>query len=901
MNSWWTALRLARREVRRATGRTALTVAMVGLPVVALAFLAAMWDMYHLTPTERVERVLGAADGYLAWPAGAPGPENPILASEATGDFGVSSAPHTAAQLLALLPPGSRVIPVWHDPVVLRTPTGVDSVRSSGLDAGDPLARGIVRLDAGRLPRGGTEVALSPAAAAHLRATVGGTVRTTGAAVYTVVGLVEIGGDLGESALFPPDGGPAPAPTDGLSSGWLVGQRAPLTWAEIQRLSAYGILGQSHALALHPPAVPFVRGLGSAFDLAVPVVGLALLEVVLLAGPAFAIGARRRQRELALIAANGGSPAMLRRVVLADGVVCGVLAAGAGLAVGVGLAFAARGLVEDHFTHTRLGADRVYGWAVAGLVVLAVGTSLVSALVPAYAAGRQDVVAALAGRRGAVRSRRRWVAVGVAGAITGGLVAAYGTATSDGHIASGILLAGLLLAEVGLVLCTPSVVGLVARAGRFLPPATRIALRDTARRRASAAPAISAVMAAVAGGVAMTIYLNASAAQQPPYRPSLPVGSVVIAPAVGKDLPTVEEATAFPVRAVAAAVRTALPGAAVFPVSAYGCRPSRPGGGCQIQVDVPPDHVCPYPLTTGRLSLAGQRLALADPRCDLPDWTSSNASVPLLTDDPAVVAAATGLRGADLDRAASTLRAGGALVSDPTLVENGLVTIEELDFGPQPGRSPGDHTARVPGYVVTTGIDLSWPILGPRTAPGLPITVNAAAVLATPAAPISTAQRDALTEVAVSAGSIGSLYIEDGARDTGSALPPLVALAAGVVALGAAGVATGLAAADSRGDMTTLAAVGATPGIRRRLSLTRAGVISGLGAVLGALAGTGAAFAILTGMNAQFTRVWPPSPRYPLEVPWLTLAISLLAVPSVAMVGAGLLTRSRLPSERRTG
>jgi len=46
------------------------------------------------------------------------------------------------------------------------------------------------------------------------------------------------------------------------------------------------------------------------------VAGLALLEVVLLAGPAFAVGARRRQRQLALVAANGGTPAHVRRIVL---------------------------------------------------------------------------------------------------------------------------------------------------------------------------------------------------------------------------------------------------------------------------------------------------------------------------------------------------------------------------------------------------------------------------------------------------------------------------------------------------------------------------------------------------------------------------------------------------------
>ena len=41
-----------------------------------------------------------------------------------------------------------------------------------------------------------------------------------------------------------------------------------------------------------------------------------LLEVVLLAGPAFAVGARQQQRSLALMAASGGTPRQSRRVVL---------------------------------------------------------------------------------------------------------------------------------------------------------------------------------------------------------------------------------------------------------------------------------------------------------------------------------------------------------------------------------------------------------------------------------------------------------------------------------------------------------------------------------------------------------------------------------------------------------
>src|SRR5690606_27517955 len=79
--------------------------------------------------------------------------------------------------------------------------------------------------------------------------------------------------------------------------------------------------------------------------------------------------------------------------------------------------------------------------------------------------------------------------------------------------------------ELGLVFCTPALVGLVAKIGRALPLAPRIALRDAARNRASAAPAISAVMAAVAGSVAIGLYFDSDRAQQASqYQPQLPLG-----------------------------------------------------------------------------------------------------------------------------------------------------------------------------------------------------------------------------------------------------------------------------------------------------------------------------------------------------------------------------------------
>jgi putative ABC transport system permease protein len=106
-------------------------------------------------------------------------------------------------------------------------------------------------------------------------------------------------------------------------------------------------------------------------------------------------------------------------------------------------------------------------------------------------------------------------------------------------------------------------------------------------------------------------------------------------------------------------------------------------------------------------------------------------------------------------------------------------------------------------------------------------------------------------------------------------------------------------AADGRADLSTLAAVGASPRPRRGPSVSQAGVIAGLGSVLGSLAGIGAAVAVIVGNNQAYRRhEWPGLPVEP-ALPWPTPGVVLVAVPLVAILGAGLFTRSRLPVERR--
>jgi putative ABC transport system permease protein len=902
---WAPALRIARREARRAKGRSALVIALIGLPVLAAAFAAVTYDMFTLTVEERLVRALGAADAQVQWVH-----DGPIRQADIEGTGLFDSGPTNAepppdaatADVLALLPPGSTVTPRGQGEVRLHTATGIGQLDWQAVDLTNPITRGIAAVTSGRAPATADEVAVTAPAADRLGVARGERVRLADSdgGSYSVVGIVEFPGDPNQPSwretaglddpvvLFHPDGQPA----GGSGTRWLVDTPGPVEWEHVQALNQHGVLVYSRAVAHDPPAgLAGARGslvdYGSTLETNVIAGGLAGLEIVLLAGPAFAVGARRRQRELALVATGGGTPAQLRRIVLADGVVLGALAAAAGLALGVAAALAARPLVEQHLIGARAGGYRVFAEALAAIAVLAIGTGVLAALVPAFTAARTQVVDALAGRRGATRSRPRWLVLGLA-------MVGLGTATAGlgaWRISAEVMLAGLVLGQLGLALCTPTLIGLAARLGSRLPLAPRIALRDTARNRAAAAPAVSAVMAAVTGSVAAGMLLLAV-----DYQRWGDYGSVDYAyGTAGVDLPPQVDAAA-----VEQAVRATLPVAGVHHQLVPGCPadvdPDEVDSyECWLVTGVPQERRCPYweAYHGGLLSEADQRAAARDSRCDSdhPPYGHS-----LAVDDGTILPALVDADPAELATAAQVLRDGGAVVTDEHyLAEDGTVTVGSLAL--QSGQLDGSRLVTVPGHLIAGAPARQGAIVPPAVVRAAGLDLRPTNLLFTTTRMPTQAEEDAFTAAVSGFGTFGWVQ-RDPAPDPIDATLLLLAGAAGVVALGAAGIATGLAATDRRPDLATLGAVGASPRVRRTLSLSQSGVIAGLGTGLGVLAGIGGAIAVLFGLNQQYADSWPAPEPYPITVPWPNLLV-LLAVPVVAMLGAGLLTRSRLPIERR--
>ncbi|SER69553.1 putative ABC transport system permease protein [Lentzea xinjiangensis] len=876
MNGWRAALRIAWREARRSRGRSALVVAMILIPVAALTFAAVVHDSTELTPDEDATRLMGASEAMVRWPHRGPVIQQPDQLF-AVPD-GESTGPEPSEDGLRALLPGAELIPLESTGVNIRTTAGVGRAGVRMVDMTNPLTQGIVTVLEGRAATGTTEVALSRTAMDRTGARIGGTITTEDGRVFTVVGLVEEPGALENTTIVT-----VPGAFPGADRIWLV--TTPLNWAEVKELNKSGVVALSRAVLRDPPsAAERYTQLGESEELRTEVLvliaGLAVLEVALLAGSALAVGARRRKRDLALVAAVGGAPSHVRRIVLADGVVLGAVAALGGVALGTLAAVAGRPVIEWALEE-RFGAQRFYPEALAALGLLAVVTGVLAAVVPAWISARQDVVTALAGRRGITRSRRRWLVLGLALVAAGVAIGAFSALQVE---VVGILVA-LIVTEVGLVLCTPALLGLLARAGRRLPVALRMALRDASRNRTAAAPAISAVMAAVIGAVAVSVVLT-SQAEQAAGQLAGSIGDVSVYP---RDDLAKAGTTAIP-PSVATAVRDTMPTAELHEIKLLSCD----GRACMAHVRPPAARQCPYSLDVLRRepTEAEERAALQDRRCDgegrahryFGAFTTTTGFLAVTTPD--AVGTLLRLSPADAAQAQTAMREGKVVVNTPDRLENGTALI---------ATRMQSATTTAPAHAVPAAT-APLALMTEDTARALGFPVTSFTLYAKTTRMPTTAEQDALT------AALGGEYEVHVDRPTETATQRylgVLALVAGLITLAAAALATGLAAADGRRDLTTLAAVGATPALRKLLSLSQAGVIAGIGGVLGTTAGVGSALALLAAFNVGYASRWPQQPLNPLTIPWPNVLTSLLVVPAVAMLGAALFTRSRLPVERR--
>ncbi|WP_030236323.1 ABC transporter permease [Streptomyces sp. NRRL S-350] len=912
----------------------------------------------ELEMVERGSTVVQAPDpdqGYTVEnpkdPKGSKGPRNPADANDTPDAKDTANAgadpKYTPAQQRSLdtepaelarqlLPAGATLVPERQGPYTATSSTdGLLATRVSEADLNDPVWDGRVDLVKGRAPANDHEAAVTPDFLKRSGLKVGDrtAVRGLEATPFTITGVYEYPGELSATELFAPPGtlidrlAKAPGATRGPGSGtgepttWLVRlpDGAALDWHKVLELNQYGFHVTSRAVLIDPPAradVPYFleqdrHGFGdtSYFNrtsvvILATVVGMALLEIVLLAGPAFAVGARRSRRQLGLLAAAGGDRANVRAVVLGGGIVLGVTGAAVGLALGVGLVALLRTQAEQ-YSGRRFGHFALQPFDLLGVLLVGLVTGLLAAVAPAVQASRQDVVSALTGRDSLKPPSRKLAVLGLL-MLGGGAALALLGATGGFGSRSLAVLGGSAVAELGMVALTPYLVGLFGRLGRWLSLGPRLALRDSVRHRARTAPAVAAVMAAVAGSVAVSVYTASFEEQyRSEYLAHGPSGAVMLGSgwlsgADGKLLPQMREA-----------VERGIPdlGPRADVQAAHYKGDCSDGGACgYISVDLPKEIRCPV-LDLDREFGPGEadRILETDRRCQADNRVGSPYG-PLAVGDATLL---RNLYGVTDPAAGQALAAGKVVVFDDRYLKDGKLALqysEPVDYTANGSAShkPVRHEIAVDAVLAQAAVRApGQAVLSPDTAARLGFTTSAAGSVWLPgSAPSDSAQQKADGALARITDR-DLLTVERGYQSHADLITLGLTAFAGLVALGAAGIATGLAAADSQRDLTTLAAVGAEPRIRRSLSGFQCGVIAAMGALLGVVCGIvpGAALRKVEGAASNYPGLSPEelAHRASVVVPWPTIAATVVVLPLLAAALAAVLTRSRITMLRRSG
>ena len=877
MRGWRSALRIARRDALRHRARSILVLVMISLPVLAVSAAAVIIKTADVDSAEAIDRTLGAADARIRTEGRGrmlqtPDPTDGMWSQGEELDM---EHPPTEDEIRALIGEDARFLPISSGWTRVRLDERVVDLATRGVDLDDPLARGLFELEEGHLPAADGEVVVNGAAIDKGFA-LGDGIEVDGTAL-TIVG---VGRDATNRKTAVVLGSVDDLPADGDNvREWLV-EAGPVSWSTVLDINAIGGVVTSRAVLADPPdlvtaaeQMGYDTGRDELIAVASLIIVMALIEVVLLAGPAFAVGARRHSRTLALIAASGGTPAQSRRVILASGVVLGLVASGIGLVVGVVAGWALLPLVQrfdgEWFGPFELPWRYLLAIAAFGLV-----SALLASVVPAWLASRQDVVAVLAGRRGDRRPRASTPVVGLVLLGVGIAASSYGAVAAGRGTSGAYWIGGAAVVSVlGMILVVPVVVSGVARlAGRW-PITARYAARDAARHRTRTVPAVAAVAATVAGVVALGI-ANASQelADERSYTPrtALGTGSIGWGPEVlpGEEAPDRDEVWGR----ITAAVHDVAPGVEVAPIRGLDDTYD-PNGWTSTTVEIPRDL---EPDVWG-LSTSGPSVAVADTAGEL------------------------GIRGAIADELDAALRDGLVVMLAPALDTRVETTLRQETWreGRDDAVASVDHPVEVrilPWDEGTLGVAPSTTLLSASLADDLGLDVVTSSVVLTGAL-----DRETETRIAEAVGGVVDntyVYVERGYQRSEEAVVILLVLAAlgGVLMLGGTLTATFLALSDARPDLATLSAVGAAPRTRRRVAASYALVVGFVGAVLGAAVGFIPGVAIsrpLTSIGYMEPTGAEAGPS--LAIPWLLVATIVLALPLLTAAVVGLSARSRLP------
>lgn len=866
---WRPLLRLAWRDARRARGRSILVLVMIALPVMAVTAADVVISTQDLTSAESLDRRLGSADALISLD---PYATNVIQAFDpdegsGTGAGTQSGNDHTFADVRRVLGPDARSLELHEGDIQVTTDKGVARTVATEVDATEPMTTGLFRLSSGHYPKTDDEAAVNQALADR-GIGVGDRLEVVDGRTLTVVGIAESESFRSPAHVLARPGALGLAEETGPRH-WLV-EAGPVSWDKVRELNKLGATVLSRSVIENPPPKSELPSELTSFGtddawlaIVILVVAMALLEVVLLAGPAFAVSARRQSRTIALMAATGATPEQARRLVLAGGIVLGGIAAAVGVTAGIVVGGLAVPLAQG-FSDGRFGPFDVPWLHLLGIAAFGLASAVLAAVVPAWIASRQDVVAVLAGRRGDRKPSLRSPALGLVLLGVGIAGAAYGA--QKGSMGEIFIAGSAVFAVLGMILLIPIAVVGLARLSRRLPLPLRFAVRDAARHRTRTVPAVAAVAATVAGVVALGIGITSDGAEaRETYTAQLPMGMAQVTgfyTQSGRTDPAQWDR-------YAAAVASELPDRRVVRVAGV------PEDETMIGLQVPGTE----PLLVNYASAFGSSVLVGD---ELPD-------------------ADLGIRKADRPTAQRALARGQVVVfaDQPVAAEQVSIVVDRFS---EDGTSTSSKPTRVPAvFVQPEGqMAMAQAVLPPAVADRIRVEVATMSLLVD--GPVSEAAETDLQEALAAISPDASLYVERGyeAEDETVIVQLVLAALGAVLMLGGTLTATFLALSDARPDLATLAAVGAAPRSRRLVGAAYALVVGLVGAVLGAAVGFIPGIAVTYPLTGQ---AWAGSgadgPSHYLDVPWLLILGLVVGLPLLTAAVVGLSARSRLPMMAR--
>ena len=922
MNRLALVWRLARRGTVLSRAQAVLIVVLVALPVLGYAGVALVIDSRSATDAETLTAMLGQTESrvqHVSTPDPSlrqtpPGSDQWTIAYDTKGN--PVHEPAREVPLASALPAGTQVLRLADTTIEADSAAGVADISATVGPVWNPSLRGRFSVTAGHAPRDDHEIMATSAALTRLGAQLGDAVhlRSPISGDYTITGLIaDTRVNRSTPELFLADGalaGTSAAPTADSYAYYLPTLNVDAAQAKTLNHAGYIVISRALAARYGIRGWNSIQSSGGELWL---ILGLALVfgafEVILLAGSAFFIGAKQRQRVLAIIASSGGSRGILVGIVTLTGAALGLVGGILGSAAGIGAGSLYLRLTADGSAAHYPGYHFVW-WVYAVMALVAGAIGFCAAVVPAVAVSRLDVVGALRGATRPVAARRRRPIIGAIVAIAGaaialgcGLLAAFvagdGFGSPDGHnivsdhsarimtvLYYGVT-GGVIIMQLGLILMASLVLAAVSAGLRRLGVASRLASRDLARNRSRAVPAIASIMTTTFLAVfLMGLIASEDAANSARY--TWDISEQQVAAYLVSGASPSETLSAHTAELESALGRT-LPIAKPTVISGVPA-PSTAAG--TDDADDPKLYPVPLASESARCPVISQGYIEAS--SDSSDWRCNDlvANYAMMNDDaPLIVVggvpALTQILGHTPSAAAvSALASGGAVSLHRAFVADGRMTIAWYSAQ---GRDDLMHPATLAAPEKSTAVAAVYEksphplsfgvVLSPQAAQRLGITAVPTTILASLTATPTQDQQDALRAAldAINAGAQDAFgaSVQLGPTPTSPIYFWGALAASSLIALAAAVVALSLARQDGARDGAVFDAIGASPRMRRSLAFWQALIVVGSGAILGALTAT------LTVYSA-----FGLAPGQVFAMPWLQVAVGTLGLSAAIAGGA---------------